>query len=112
MTHPFSSYSHKQLFDTAVYVSYAVYATTIIGVSFLAPKYVELVRTFIHVYVALFLLWRFRPPFLGGAEMGTFGAFDRKIAFHAGVTMLLSLAVLRDHGMTMAHSVGSLIGTA
>jgi len=100
----FSSYSHKQLFDGAVYVSYAVYATTIIGISFLAPKYVEMVRTFIHVYVALFLLWRFRPPFLGGADVGTFGSFDRKIAFHAGVAMVMSLAlssaVLRDTGFS------------
>ena len=101
----FSSYSHKQLFELAVYISYAVYATAIIGVSFLAPNHVELVRTFIHAYVALFLLWRFRPPFLGGENIGTFGAFDRKIAFHAGVTMLLSLAVLRDHGTAMACSL-------
>ena len=89
----FSSYSHKQLFDGAVYVSYTVYATAIIGISFLAPKYVEMLRTFIHVYVALFLLWRFRPPFLGGADTGAFGAFDRKIAFHAGVAMVMSLAL-------------------
>jgi hypothetical protein len=105
-----SSYSHKQLFELAVYISYAVYATTIIGISFLAPNYVEMVRTFIHAYVACFLLWRFRPPFLGGAETGMFGAFDRKIAFHAGMAMLLSLTILRDHEMAMAHSVGSLIG--
>jgi hypothetical protein len=107
----FSSYSHKHVFDIAVYVSYAVYAAAIIGISFLAPNHADIIRTFIHVYVALFLMWRFRPPLLGGAEVGTFGAFDRKIAFHAGVAMLMSLAVLRDHGMTMAHSVGSVITT-
>jgi hypothetical protein len=95
----FSSSSHRHLFDIAVYISYAVYATAIIGVSFLAPNYVDMVRTFIHAYVALFLLLRFRPPYLGGAAVGTFGSFDRKIAFHAGVAMILSSAVLRDHGM-------------
>lgn len=107
----FSSSSHKRLFDTAVYILYAVYASTIIGVSFLAPNYVDTVRTFIHVYVAMFLLWRFRPPFFGGDVTGVFGTFDRKIAFHAGVTMLMSSAVLRDHGLAIAHSVGSLIPT-
>ena len=88
---------------------YAVYATTIIGISFLAPNYVEMVRTFIHIYVALFLLWRFRPPIIGGPMTGVFGAFDRKVAFHAGAAMLMSSAVLRDHGLAMAHSVGSLL---
>jgi len=36
--------------------------------------------------------------------VGTFGSFDRKIAFHAGVAMVMSLAlssaVLRDTGFS------------
>lgn len=93
----FSSSSHKRLFDTAVYISYAIYATTIIGISFIAPNYVDIVRTFIHVYVAMFLLWRFRPPYFGGSVTGVFGSFDRKIAFHAGVAMLMSSTFLREY---------------
>jgi hypothetical protein len=83
-------FHHTTVFEMAVVVSYVVYIGTILGISVLAPEYIDMVRDFIHIYVAIFLLWRFRPPFLGGEKIGVFGSFDRSIAFHAGIAMILA----------------------
>jgi hypothetical protein len=75
-------FHHTTVFEMAVVVSYVVYIGTILGISVLAPEYIDMVRDFIHIYVAIFLLWRFRPPFLGGEKIGVFGSFDRVCRSH------------------------------
>jgi len=86
--------THMQIFEYAVIVTYIIYATNIFGITFIAPEYIEYIHNFIHIYIAIFLLWKFRPPFLGGQDNVTIRQFDRRITFHAGVAMLFSSFVM------------------
>ena len=82
------SLSHKKLYAVAMIVIYSVYIMTALGISILAPQYVDRLHSTVKAYVMVFLLWRFRPSF-GSDRTATFNDFDRRVAFHAGTMMLL-----------------------
>jgi len=82
------------MFKYAVYLSYIVYIAAMVGITILAPDYIETLEMGIKAYVGAFLLWRFRPPFIGGTANGQFTDHDRKVAFHAGVAVLVTSGVV------------------
>jgi len=76
----------EEAFDFITYSTYILYAAVLFGISYSAPKYLYLLNTYVPIYVAFFLLIRFNDfrHFKGFTEL------DRKIAFSAGLFILLS----------------------
>lgn len=76
----------EEAFDFISYLTYILYAAVLFGISYSAPKYLYLLNTYVPIYVAFFLLIRFNKfrSFKGFTDL------DRKIAFSAGLFILLS----------------------
>jgi hypothetical protein len=81
--------AQSRIFDLIIYLSYALIFISAIGVSQLAPKYLDSLDYYIRIYICLFLMWRFNPL----REKYEFTDLDRKIAFSAGVFILTTTAL-------------------
>jgi hypothetical protein len=76
-------------FDITIYISYALLFISALGISELAPKYLENLDYYVRIYVCLFLIWRFNPL----RETPEFTELDKKIAFSAGLFILTTTAL-------------------
>jgi len=75
-----------KIFNLTIAASYILYACILFGVINSAPKYLELLKTLVSIYVCLFLIIRFNPF----RKTPTFTELDRKIAFNAGLFILMT----------------------
>lgn len=71
-------------FELFIYLSYGLLFISALGLSEIAPKYLDAMDYYIRIYICLFLMWRFNPL----REKPEFTELDRKIAFSAGVFIL------------------------
>jgi len=78
----------EKFFSTFIYVSYFLIIIATLGISQLAPKYLNDIDYYVKMYVCLFLIIRFNP--LRHVE---FTELDRKIAFSAGLFILTTTAI-------------------
>ncbi len=76
-------------FNLFIYVSYGLIFLSALGVSEMAPKYLDIMDYYIRIYICLFLIWRFNPL----RENYEFTKLDRKIAFSAGLFILTTTAL-------------------
>lgn len=79
---------HEDLYMRAVYSSYAVLGLGALGIAVMSPEYTAHLEMGIKLYVAIILLWRFRP---GETVTATARSFNRRIAFTGGAFLMLSL---------------------
>ena len=75
--------------DSFSFITIFVYILTAFGIAKFQPKYLETLDFWIRVYVALFLLIRFRPF----ASNIKFTELDRKIAFNAGIFLATTIGM-------------------
>jgi len=78
---------HKSLFLYGNYISYILFALAFGGIFNDAPQYLGTLNIILKYYVCAFLLIRFNP-FVKITTRDT--EFDRKIAFSAGIFLLLT----------------------
>ncbi len=83
---------HQNIYRVLLYISYLLYFLSIIGISLLNPKKLEIVNSILTLYVCLILLFRFNP-LIDYSYNKTDNKFDREIAFTAGFLLLISIAV-------------------
>jgi hypothetical protein len=76
-------------YNYAINASYLLIIFSFMGISTLAPIYLNYLDYYIRIYICLFLMWRFHP-FCANYE---FTDLDRKIAFSAGVFILTTTAL-------------------
>ena len=76
-------------FSLFIYVSYGLLFLSTLGVSEMAPKYLDIMDYYIRIYICLFLIWRFNPL----RDNYEFTKLDRKIAFSAGLFILTTTAL-------------------
>jgi len=62
-----------------------------IGIWSLAPNYLEILRTFIQIYISLFLIIRFNPYVL----RANFSELDRTVAFNAGIFVFANTIIAK-----------------
>ena len=84
---------HKKAYTWGLYLSYALFGLALTGVLTVDPRYVSTLQTGIKYYVCAFLLLRFNPLTHKPARSAQTAEFDRKMAFSAGVFLLLTTAV-------------------
>lgn len=74
------------MFNIAIIMVYILIVASIFGLSSSAPAYLYTLNTIIHVYIGIFLLYRFHPF----KETYTFSELDRKVAYSAGIFITMS----------------------
>jgi hypothetical protein len=79
----------EKFFDSFMIISYILIVVSYLGLSELAPKYLDELEYYIKNYVCLFLIWRFNPLRTHYA----FTQLDAKIAFNAGLFILTTTAL-------------------
>jgi hypothetical protein len=78
----------NRMFDTIMYITYALYIIVALGLSAKAPQYLDDLLYFTKLYVSLFLVYRFNP-----FRKVKFTNLDAKIAFSAGTFVLATTAI-------------------
>jgi hypothetical protein len=76
-------------FNLFIIISYLSIFISFLGLSDLAPKYLENLDYYVRIYICLFLIWRFNPF----RKISQFTELDRKIAFSAGLFILTTTAL-------------------
>lgn len=79
---------YEHLFQAFLYFSYFIYLGIAIGVLANEPLYFQYMKYYMEFFIALFLMWRFRPNYFFPEIPTKWDEFDRKIAFSAGVFIL------------------------
>ena len=75
------------MFNIAIIMVYILTVASIFGLSSSAPAYLYTLNTIIHIYIGLFLLYRFHPF---RENHTTFSELDRKVAFSAGAFITMT----------------------
>ena len=78
-----------KFFSLFIIISWTLIIISGLGLSQLAPQFLEQLDYYIRIYICLFLMWRFHP-FRTNYE---FTDLDRKIAFSAGLFILTTTAL-------------------
>jgi hypothetical protein len=81
--------AQENIFDFAIYFSYVLIVLSSLGLSTLAPLYLETLDYYIRIYICLFLIVRFNPL----RKVTRFTELDSKIAFTAGFFILTTTAL-------------------
>lgn len=81
---------HEQVYTYAMYISYILYVVVLLGLSYTAPQYLDLLRDFIKIYISLILIIKFNPLVQKNKIMTE---FDKQIVFSSGVFLLLTTSI-------------------
>ena len=79
---------HDSMIDWITYTTYLLYIAIALGLSSSAPQYLDTLTHWTKIYVSSFLIIRFNP--FNRVKMTP---LDAKIAFNAGVFLLISTAL-------------------
>jgi len=82
---------YQNIFLYGLNVSYVLYFLAFLGLSSLAPQYLSHLRIFLKIYVALLLIYFYNPITYKEKK---FTDFDRRLAFSAGIFLLLSTTLI------------------
>lgn len=95
----------ERIFDTAIYISYALIILSYLGLSRYNPEFLDDINNYIRIYICLFLLWRFNPL----RQLDEFTNLDRKIAFSAGI-FILTTTVLNNYLNSFKKTISARVG--
>lgn len=84
---------HQKLYIYGIYASYLLFFLALTGVVSLSPTYMTTLETILKYYVCLFLIVRFNPLVKDEKITKAELEFDRRIAFSAGLFLLLTTAI-------------------
>jgi hypothetical protein len=77
-----------KLYSSILIITYIVYFLALFGVTLIDITWLDKLEGFIQIYVSVFLVYRFNP-----FSSITFNELDRKIAFSAGVFLLMTTSI-------------------
>ena len=78
----------SNFYNIVMYITWLLYFAVALGLSVNAPKYLDTLKSFMKLYVSLFLIYRFNP-----FRKVKFTKLDAKISFSAGVFLLGTTAI-------------------
>jgi|SaaInl5LU_22_DNA_1037371.scaffolds.fasta_scaffold04282_3 hypothetical protein len=84
---PFRLSRQERIFDLFVVFTYVFYGSAMLGATFIRPEWFLSADYFAKIYVASFLIYRYNPF----AKTVVFTSMDRKVGFHAGLFILITL---------------------
>lgn len=77
-----------KVFDYVTFLTYFLYVVAALGLSASAPQYLDDLLFYTKLYVSVFLIYRFNP-----FRHTKFTPLDAKIAYNAGIFLLLTIAI-------------------
>ena len=77
--------TYKTIYNYARIAFWLLYVTTVLGVWSINPEYLSVVTEFLHIFIGIALVYFFNP-WMGKQTTD----FHKKIAFRAGIIILLS----------------------
>jgi len=81
--------TQEKIFDGFIIFTYIFYITGfILGLTIIDPIKFEYIDYFVKLYIGAFLIWRYNPY-----RTTRFTPLDRKLSFHAGVFIVMTLAI-------------------
>ena len=83
---------HHDFFIYGMYLSYILFIITLTGMLYIDPVYLSTLRIILKYYVCAILLIRFNP-FVKRSNKASDIEFNRRIAFSAGIFLLLTTTV-------------------
>lgn len=83
---------YKKIFLYGINLSYILYFIVLFGVTGYAPEYLNYLRNFLKVYIAVLLIVLYNPYIF--RKKSEFGEFDRKLVFSSGIFLLLSTTLI------------------
>jgi hypothetical protein len=83
--------TQEYFFDIILNITYILIIIIALGLSQIAPTYLQTLNYYIKLYISLFLIWRFNPF----RNVNTFTTLDIKIAFNAGL-FIVTTTFLQD----------------
>ena len=83
---------HQKLFYYGLYLSYLLFFIAFTGIVSISPEYLTTLDKILKYYIASFLIIRFNPLIPIGGNTQADLVFDKKVAFLAGIFMLLTLS--------------------
>lgn len=84
---------HHKLFIYGLYTSYFLFFIALTGIISLSPAYLTSLEKWIKYYVCFIILIRFNP-FIAEKHLKNNTDFDRRVAFSAGLFLLLSTSLV------------------
>lgn len=103
---------YEKVLFYSLYASYILLFLVIIGVGGFAPQYLDYIHTFLKVYIGSILVIFYNPYYEISKKFEYH--FMKKVAFHAGVFLLLTTALLsglKQYFQDMANNVAKHIIT-
>jgi len=88
-------YYNFLFFNTLIYFNWLFIILTLLGISFINSYYTGILSFIIRTYVCIFLIIRFNP-IINFIPNHSFSKLDKKVAFTAGLTIILSDSYLID----------------
>ncbi len=83
---------HQKLYMYGLYVSYVLFFIALTGIVSISPDYISTLETAMKYYVCAFLIIRFNPLVRKEKVGKEEREFDRRIAYNAGIFLLLTTA--------------------
>ena len=94
---------HRNIYVYAIYASYVLIMIAFTGIFYISPTYLLTLENWIKYYVIAFLLLRFNPWISNIKDRRENAEVDRKIAFSAGVFLLLTTAATDIAVKSLSH---------
>ena len=82
---------YQNIFLYGLNLSYVLYFLAFLGITSFAPEYLSHLRIFLKIYIALLLIYFYNPIVY---KKKKFTDFDRRLAFSAGIFLLLSTTLV------------------
>ena len=79
------------VFLYSINISYVLYIIVLFGIGGFAPQYLEVLKTFLQIYIGVLLVINFNSLTYKKRE---FGEFDRQLVFSSGIFLLLSTTII------------------
>lgn len=99
---------YEYVFYYGTNISYFLYILALFGVGGYAPEYLQYLKMFLKYYIGFLLVILFNPFIYIERK---FSDFDRKIAFSAGVFLLLSSTIISSIEQYLTNQTKDLIQT-
>ena len=82
---------NEKIFLYSINLSYVLYFFVLLGIGNFAPQYLELLKSFLKIFVGTLLFIRYNPITY---KKNQFSNFDRRLVFSSSIFLLLSTALL------------------
>ena len=99
----------ERIFLYSLNASFALYIIVLLGVGGYAPQYLEVLKSFLRIYIGMLLVISYNPYTYNNHK---FGEFDRQLVFSSGIFLLLSSTIISSIESYIQYKAKNLINNS